>query len=326
MSKSGSVPPNAAGNTGEDRAPQLTERGVRIRAARGVVLVTGTSSGMGLAATSTLVRHGYHVIATVLAKEEETALLSEVPASSVSITVLDITDPDQVKSTVEFTRDLLREAGVPGLAGLVNNAGVGVSGPMEALPVDRIRWQFEVNVFGQLALTQGLLPMLRAGHGRIVNIGSVGAWITMPFGGPLTASKAAFRACSDALRMELKPSGVPVIMLEPARVKTGVQKQLTVEVEKTTAEMSEDNRKRYESGYRTMVNNVLRHEEHGSTAEPVADAILRALTAKRPRSRQPIGRTAVMLGLFGRVLPNPVLDRMRYRLLGLKEFAAGTGR
>jgi NAD(P)-dependent dehydrogenase (short-subunit alcohol dehydrogenase family) len=316
-----SVPPGA----GRHRAVPVVGESARIREARGVVLVTGTSSGMGLASAAALVRSGYHVIGTVLAPHEAEALLAQVPEGSVSVCVLDISDADQLRATVEWTHRLLREAGVPGLAGLVNNAGVGVSGPMEVVPMDRVRWQFEVNLFGQLALTQALLPLLRAGHGRIVNIGSVGAWVTMPFGGPLTASKAAFRACNDALRMELKPSGIPVVLLEPARVRTAAQSRLQEECDALLAAMSEDDRARYADGYRTMVATAVEEGGQAGSPEPVAAAVVRALTARRPRSRQPIGRLSHVLGLLGRLLPNPLLDRLRYRVLGLGGYARGSG-
>lgn len=302
-------------------SPGVVVEGERIGAARGVVLVTGTSSGMGLATAVALVRAGYHVIGTVLAPHEADALCSRVPGGSVSVAVLDISDPARVRATVEWVHRLLRGAGVPGLAGLVNNAGVGVSGPMETIPMDRIRWQFEVNVFGQLDLVQALLPLLRSGSGRIVNIGSVGAWVTMPFGGPLTASKAAFRAFNDALRMELRPTGVTVVMLEPARVRTAAQHQLRSECDATLAAMSEGDLARYGDGYRTMIDSVLDQQERASSPEPVAEAVVRSLTARRPRSRQPIGRLSHVLGLFGRLLPNPVLDRLRYRVLGLSAYA-----
>jgi len=324
MGKSDAVPPDAGAVAGPVSPTGEGERVAHLRAARGVVLVTGTGSGMGLSALRELVREGFHVIATVLSEDETAGVLARVPAGSTSVLPLDITRPEQIDALAASVRQLLGRAGVAGLAGLVNNAGVGVSGPLEAVPVDRLRWQFEVNVFGQIALTQALLPLLRPVRGRIVNIGSVGAWITMPFGGPLTASKAAFRALNDALRMELKPSGVKVVLLEPARVRTGVQELLARELETTTAQMSKDNRALYAEGYRAMVTAALRHEEGGDPPEVTARAVVRALTDARPRSRRPIGRTAVVLGLFGRVLPNPVLDRVRYRLLDLRDYARGT--
>jgi NAD(P)-dependent dehydrogenase (short-subunit alcohol dehydrogenase family) len=296
-----------------------------MRTARGVVLLTGASSGIGLVSTLTLARAGFHVIATVRSQSSADALLAQAPPGSVTPTYLDLADPDQADKTAHTIGGLLRDAGVPGLAGLVNNAGYGVVGPTEAVALDRIRQQFEVNVFGQLALTRAVLPLLRAGHGRIVNIGSVGAWVTMPFVGPLAASKAAFRAFNDALRLELKGSGIAVVLLEPGRVRTAAAETLVRDIEPTIAAMSADEQARYGAAYRSVVTKAARLEQKGEPPEPVARAVLKALTLGRPRSRQPIGRTARVLGLLAKVLPNPLFDRMRYKAFGLTAFARGVG-
>jgi NAD(P)-dependent dehydrogenase (short-subunit alcohol dehydrogenase family) len=294
-----------------------------LRTSRGVVLLTGASSGMGLASALALTRLGFHVVATVHAAHEADIPLSQAAPGSLTTTVLDLSKPEQVAETARFVGDLLHGAGIPGLAGLVNNAGVGVTGPTETVSLDRIRWQFEVNVFGQLALTSAVLPLLRAGHGRIVNIGSVGAWITMPFGGPLCASKAAFRAFNDALRLELKSSGVGVIMLEPGRVKTAAADRVLDDLEPTLAAMSPQHQERYGAAYRTMVHNTVRHEHNGDSPDVVARAVVKALTKARPHTRQPIGGLSHVLGLLGRLLPAFLLDRVRYKALGLGDFARG---
>jgi NAD(P)-dependent dehydrogenase (short-subunit alcohol dehydrogenase family) len=310
--------PVAIGSQPRPSAEAVAEH---LRTARGVVLLTGASSGMGLASTLALVRSGFHVIATVHAPHEADVPLRQAPAGSVTTSVLDLAKPEQVAETARFVGDFLRDAGIPGLAGLVNNAGVGVTGPTETVSLDRIRWQFEVNVFGQLALTSAVLPLLRAARGRIVNIGSVGAWITMPFGGPLCASKAAFRAFNDALRLELKSSGVGVIMLEPGRVKTAAADRVLEDLEPTIAAMSPQERERYGAAYRTMVQTTVRLEHNGESPDGVARAVVKALTKARPHTRQPIGPTSRLLGLFGRFLPAFLLDRLRYKALGLTDFA-----
>jgi NAD(P)-dependent dehydrogenase (short-subunit alcohol dehydrogenase family) len=299
--------------------------GGAMRTARGVVLLTGASSGIGLVTTLTLARAGFHVIATVRTQSSADALVAQAPPGSVTPTYLDLADPLQADETARVVGGLLRDAGVPGLAGLVNNAGFGVVGPTETVALDRIRQQFEVNVFGQLALTRAVLPLLRAGRGRIVNIGSVGAWVTMPFVGPLSASKAALRAFNDALRLELKPSGVAVVLLEPGRVRSAAAGHLVADIEPTIAAMSAEQRERYGAAYRGVVTKAARMEQNGEAPEPVARAVVKALTAARPRSRTPIGKTARILGLFAKLLPNPLFDRMRYKAFGLAGFARGAG-
>jgi len=296
-----------------------------LRTARGVVLLTGASSGIGLAGTLALARAGFHVVATVRSQAKADALLAQAPPGGVTTLLLDLVDPLGPGETARQVGALLRDAGVPGLAGLVNNAGFGVAGPSETVALDRIREQFEVNVFAQLALTRAVLPLLRAGRGRIVNVGSVGAWVTMPFAGPLAASKAALRAFNDALRLELKPSGVRVVLLEPGRVKTAAADGLVAQLEPTIAAMSADEQARYAAAYRATVAKAARLERNGEPCEPVARALVKALTAARPRSRRPIGKTARILGVLARLLPNPLLDRMRLKAFGLTGFARADG-
>ncbi|WP_245671066.1 SDR family NAD(P)-dependent oxidoreductase [Nocardia amamiensis] len=155
------------------------------------VLVTGASTGIGRATALLLAREGFTVYAGVRKETDGQAL-----GKTVTPIQLDVTDPGRIAEVAE---------GLSRLDALINNAGIGVTGPVEFVPLDEWRRQYEVNVFGQLAVTQAMLPMLRASHGRVVTVGSVGSWITLPFGGPLCSSKHAIRSINDAMRMELKP-------------------------------------------------------------------------------------------------------------------------
>ncbi|MFC5827282.1 SDR family oxidoreductase [Nonomuraea insulae] len=181
------------------------------------VLVTGASTGIGRATAFLLAREGFTVYAGVRKDADGEAL-----GSTVTPIKLDVTDAGQIADAAERLGHL---------DALVNNAGIGVTGPVEFVPLDALRRQYEVNVFGQVAVTQAMLPMLRASRGRVVTVGSVGGWITLPFGGPLCSSKHAIRSINDAMRMELKPYGVAAVLIEPGSIHTDAVDKLEDEVE-----------------------------------------------------------------------------------------------
>ena len=132
---------------------------------------------------------------------------------------LDVTDAGQIAAAAELVANVVGEAG---LAGLVNNAGIAVPGPLELLPIDAWRRQLEVNVIGQVAVTQAFLPLLRKGRGRLVNIGSVNGGLAIPYMAPYSASKFALEAITDALRTELRPFGIQVAAVEPGPIHTPI--------------------------------------------------------------------------------------------------------
>ena len=294
----------------------------RVRAARGVIMVTGATAGIGLATALSLAGAGYHVIGT--SRRPESAggpLLDAVRHGDVTLVRLDLADPASVDAAAAEVRALLATARVPGLAALVNNAGAAVVGPVETVGMDLLRWQFEVNVFSQISLTRQLLPALREARGRVVNIGSVAAWISMPFLSPLAASKGAFRLFNDALRLEVKPSGVQVILVEPGRVNSSAPGKVLDEVDGAVERMPEDLQIRYAAAFRTMIGNFVSRARSGISEQSVADVVVKAATGSGRGSRRPVGTTTRRLQMATRFLPNPVLDRVRYRLFGLSDFA-----
>ena len=310
----------------EQEFVEVTALPPQARAARGVVFVTGATAGIGLAASLALIDKGFHVIATARRPHRSPELLAAAREGKATLMALDVGDPRRIEEVGARTAELLADAGINALAGLVNNAGSAMIGPAETVGVDQLRRHFEINVFGQIGLTQALLPLLRAGRGRIVNMGSVAAWITMPFLGPLAASKAAFRALNDALRLELKPAGVRVILLEPGRVNSDAPDKLLDDLDPVVARMSAARQADYAVGFRIMINRFVGRAKTGRSPQLTADAVVAALTDAHPRSRQPIGGTARRLILMSRMMPNPVLDRVRYHLFGLKGFARDRGR
>lgn len=282
-------------------------------ASRGAVLITGASSGIGRATALRLARAGFLTFGAVR-NDTDGVNLTYDSNGAVRPIRLDVTDPEQIHTATGL---LTHELGNRGLAGLVNNAGVGLTGPLELLSLDRFRDLLEVNLVGPLALTQALLPLLRVGHGRVVNIGSVGGRITMPFAGPLNASKYALAALNDALRMELAPWHIRVVLVEPASIATRAVDTLAADVDATVAGFPPDRRLLYEQRYRTMVDRALARERRGSPPGVVADTVLTALTAARPRTRYPVGKDARVLLTAARLLPDRLLDRVRLRALGL---------
>ena len=169
-------------------------------------------------------------------------------------------------------------------------------------------------MFGHLAVTQAFLPLIRAATGRIVNVGSVGGRITMPFGGTLSAPRRALVAVNDALRMELYPWGIHVALIEGGSISTGAVDKLEAAAEATMEGLPVAGRARYADSYRTAVAYALTRTRAGSPPELVADAIFRALTDPTPKTRYLVGADARVLLALSKVL----LDRLRFRVFGLQ--------
>ncbi len=264
------------------------------------VLITGTSTGIGRASALLLARSGFEVFATVR-KQEDAEMLGAEASESLRTLLLDVTDPATLEAAVGEVSAAVGEAG---LDGLVNNAGVAVPGPLEFLPLDDFRRQMEVNVTGQLAVTQALLPLLRKAKGRIVNVGSIGGRSTMPFAGAYCASKHALEALSDALRMELDPWGVAVVLIEPGSIATPIWgKGLGATV---PAEAHRLYGKTLESVRRLIAGRVA-----GAAApERVAEIIHEALIADEPKTRYLVGRDAYLRLVMQRFLPDRLRDRL----------------
>jgi NAD(P)-dependent dehydrogenase (short-subunit alcohol dehydrogenase family) len=182
--------------------------------ATGAVVITGTSTGIGRATAVRLAGMGFRVFAGVR-KPADADELAQTPG--ITPLIIDVTDPAIVSAAAETVAS---QTGSAGLRGLVNNAGITVPGPLEFLPLDDLRRQLEVNVIGPIAVTQAFLPLLRRGRGRIINIGSIGGKMSMPFLGAYHVSKFGMEALSDSLRQELRPWGIRVSLVEPGGVST----------------------------------------------------------------------------------------------------------
>ena len=279
------------------------------------VVVTGASSGIGRASALMLARSGFRVFAGVRKEEDAEALEEAAPAGRLKPLFIDVTDEHLVASAASTVKEAV---GGEGIAGLVNNAGIGEAWPLEYVPLEEFKRQFEVNVFGHLAVTQAFLPLIRAATGRIVNVGSVGGRITMPFGGTLSAPRHALVAVNDALRMELYPWGIHVALIEGGSISTGAVDKLEAAAEATIDRLPVAGRARYADAYRTAVARALAHTRGGSAPEVVADAIFRALTEPTSKTRYPVGADARVLLALSAVLPDRLLDRLRFHVFGLQ--------
>jgi NAD(P)-dependent dehydrogenase (short-subunit alcohol dehydrogenase family) len=266
---------------------------------RRLALVTGTSTGIGRATAIHLANLGYEVLAGVRNAEDAPPGLEPIK--------LDVTSADDVAAAAERIG--------PTLHALVNNAGIAVNGPIEVAAVSEWRRQFEVNLFGQVAVTQALLPALINTKGRIVNISSIAGRVAFPLVGPYTASKFALEAVTDVLRREVEPHGVRVIGVEPGTIATPVWEKSRAEGERLLAAMPPETRRRYDGLVAGVMRRVERAGRTGIPPEAVAEVIGRALDARRPRTRYVIGREAKLQAGAARLLPDRVFDTLVRRAL-----------
>jgi NAD(P)-dependent dehydrogenase (short-subunit alcohol dehydrogenase family) len=273
------------------------------------VVITGASSGIGRACALHLARKGYEVFAGVR-RERDGEALRKAAQGNLRPVILDVTEPEQIKAAaVEVGR-----SGSP-LRCLINNAGIGVPAPTEVVTMDALRRQFEVNVFGQIAVTQAFLPQLRRVQGRIVNIGSIADRLTMPFAGPLNASKHAFASFNDALRFELRPWGMHVVLIEPAAIHSAAEKGVEAIGASVIQDFSPEQRYMYEDAFKTMLSRMSEHMSRmGSSADSVARVVHRAMTTEKPKTRYLVGKLARPLATISSVTSDRGFDAIKARL------------
>jgi NAD(P)-dependent dehydrogenase (short-subunit alcohol dehydrogenase family) len=281
-------------------------------------LITGASTGIGRATTLRLAAGGWTVFAGVRDPAAGERLLQEALAGQVIPLTLDVTDAGQIEQArVRIQEETARTGGLQGgrLDALINNAGIGVGGPLELVSPEDLRMQFEVNVFGQVAVTRALLPALRVARGRIVLVSSIGGRVSAPFNGPYAASKHAIEALGDALRGELHSSNIRVCIVEPGSVKTPIwgKARATADGFEVPPELQEQYG-RVPAAFAKLLSDS---ERRGVSPEQVAATIEHALTARRPRARYLIGRDARGMVLAHALLPTGAFDSVLRRVLGV---------
>ncbi|MFI5957767.1 SDR family NAD(P)-dependent oxidoreductase [Cryptosporangium sp. NPDC051539] len=266
-----------------------------------LIVITGASTGMGAATARELAGRGFQVLAGVRRERDADA----IRADRLEPVILDITDPTQISALTARV-----DADPRPLTALVNNAGIAVNAPVEALPLDEWRHQFEVNLFGHVAVTQALLPALLRAKGRVVNISSLGGKVAMATYGAYAGSKFALEAVSDSLRRELAPHGVGVVVVEPGGVQTEMAARGATTANHLAARMTHEQNERYGDLMQAIIAHSAAFTEAGVPADRAARIIAKAVTDRRPRTRYTIGRDAAVLTRLSRLLPDRVLDRM----------------
>ncbi|HVV90922.1 MAG TPA: SDR family NAD(P)-dependent oxidoreductase [Solirubrobacterales bacterium] len=271
------------------------------------VLISGASRGIGRATALRLARAGWTVHATVRRAEDGEGLVAEGGAE-IRPLLLEVTDDAQIAA--------LAEALPERLDAVVNNAGVVVSGPLETLSAAELREQFEVNVVGAVALTNAVLPRLRRARGRIVFVSSLSGRVSTPMTGAYNASKFAIEAIADAWRLELRPWGIKVVLVEPAMTDTDLWRNAPETLEAEAADMSAEHRDLYAEHLEGMRRVIPRIQKMAKPVDTVAATIERALTATRPRARYPVGIDVKVQAALSGVTPARMMDAVNGRLTG----------
>lgn len=277
------------------------------------ILVTGASTGIGAGCAVGLARRGYRVFAGVRRPEDGERLMKQVDQNLEPV-LIDVTLGD----TIEAARTHIDQAcGARGLDALMNNAGVSVARPIEFVEIEDLRWQLEVNVIGQVAVTQAFLPLIRRAKGTIIITGSVGGFVASPFLGPYAMSKFAMEALADSLRIELIPQEIDVVLLEPAAIATEIWDKGTVASEPLEANPPPGFTELYGDFLDGIKKFAREGKEKGHPPQVVLDAVVHALESGRPKTRYVMGQGALLRRLLRR-MPDRVRDRMTLRALGVK--------
>ena len=272
----------------------------------GGIFITGASSGIGKACARRLTEYGYTVFAGVRT-EADAELLKKAANDSKNLipVIIDIVDTGQIKAA---EKQIIKALGNKPFYGLINNAGIGIHGPLEFIKKEDLRYQMEVNVTAHVTVTQAFLPHLRKNKGRIINIGSVSGFFAFPMMGPYCASKFALEAVSDVFRRELMPWGIKVALIEPGPVSTkiwgkGIDQsvQLSENIPQAMA--------LYKSYFDRAMELAKDSEKGAKSPEIVVKAVMHALRAKKPKIRYLVGSSAWPQKIIS-MLPGSIQDRI----------------
>jgi NAD(P)-dependent dehydrogenase (short-subunit alcohol dehydrogenase family) len=268
-------------------------------------LITGASSGIGAATALALDAAGHQVFAGVEDPDDGRQALSSA-SPRLRRVVLDVTSTASIDAAVqEITTQLAGQ----GLDGVVGNAGIAVAGPIELLPLDDLRRQLEVNVIGQVAVTQATLPLIRRASGRVILVSSIGGRVASQFAGAYYASKHALEAIGDALREELDPEGIAVVLIEPSVISTPIWAKAITSLEDLMAGGSPQ-LERYRDRLQAFRESLRSADAHGKPPQEVADAIEQALTIARPDARYVVGGAGKVLTALRPLVPDRLADKL----------------
>lgn len=262
-----------------------------------------------------LVSGGFRVYAGVRTERDGLELSAAAPPHRLTPLHMDVTCRDTL---VDACKTVIAAEGAAGIAGLVNNAGIFIGGPLEFLPLDDLRRQFEVNVFGQIAATQVFLPLLRSARGRVILMGSISGRIATPLLGPYAASKFALEALADSLRVELSFWSIPVSLIEPGKITTPLWEKTLSRIDDLLQTLPDKAADLYRPMIKATINRASWRSQTGLPPESVAKAIIHALTAPSPRARYLVGLDAYLQALLVWLMPDKVLDGLIRRSMGLQ--------
>lgn len=282
-------------------------------ARQGVVVITGASTGIGEACALHLDGLGFRVFAGVRKPADGEALKAR-SSDRLTPVQLDVTDEQMRAAAFETVAET---TGSAGLAGLVNNAGIAVAGMLEFLPVAELRNQLEVNVIGAVAVTQTFLPLLRRARGRVVNIGSDSGLLSTPFLGAYCASKFALEAITDALRLEVRPWGIKVSIIEPGSIQTPIWEKSRAAANLLLESMPRQAHELYGAAMEAVRKVSLKIAASGIPPTVVARTVAHALTANRPKTRYRVGKDATFQALLARYVPDRLRDALIARFMGI---------
>jgi len=272
------------------------------------VLVTGAARGIGRAIVDHLASTGWDVIAGVRTDHDADAVTKPHP-QRVSAVILDITDAGHIAKLAKSLPERLDA--------VINNAGIAVAGPVETVSPDSWREQLEVNVIGQFAVTQAVLPQLRKARGRVLFVSSVNGRIATPMLGPYSASKFALEAAADALRVELRAWGISVVLIEPAQTDTDMWRTAGDMVLEVEAGMSPAHRDLYAKHIVGMKKFVPRARKIASPTDKVVAVVEEALTARRPKARYVVALLPKIQTVLVTNMPAALRDRLMGFMVGL---------
>jgi NAD(P)-dependent dehydrogenase (short-subunit alcohol dehydrogenase family) len=267
------------------------------------VVITGSSTGIGRACALMLDR-----------KDADGDALRSAASESLTPVRVDVTDAASIQAMAEH---VTAEVGGAGLHGLVNNAGTTLPCPIEYLPIEDFRRQLEVNLVGPLAVTQALLPLLRHGQGRVVNVTSGAGKAGVPLMAPYVSAKHGLEGLSDVMRLEFRQLGIQVAVIEPGFVGSQMGGKLKRDTEATVSSLPDEGRRRYGPALEKVAEEIGQQAATGSPPEVIAESVLHALTSKKPRTRYPSGAGAKRLLFMRRILPDRQFDRIILRAAGL---------
>ncbi|MCP4341487.1 MAG: SDR family NAD(P)-dependent oxidoreductase [Desulfobulbaceae bacterium] len=270
------------------------------------VMVTGTSSGVGRATALLLSGNGFEILATVRNEADALVLQNQNP-DHIHPVIIELRDQGMIRDAV---RQVAHKTGKDGLYGLVNCAAMLHCGPLEYFPRELWLEQYDVNLFGPMALTQAMLPLIRKANGRIVNIGAVRGGISLPFYGAIASSKIAFEAVNDCLRRELHPFGINVSIIEPGGIATPANTKMRDSVTKFLSDLEPIGQERYGDAMEAFSQWAFKMHQHNLRPEKIAKIVMKALQARRPKLRYRLGWDSRGAAALMKLLPDRWFDKV----------------